>query len=52
MPEGFSGVRDPALCRGSADPVTELQKSLRDFERRIAEAEHNWLKAQTASQAD
>ncbi len=41
-------LADPALYAGPAEQVTELQKSLRDVERRIAEAEHDWLEAQEA----
>ena len=44
-------LADPSLYLGSTDPITALQKSLRDIERRIAEAEHDWLEAQEALEA-
>jgi len=41
-------LADPSLYVDSNEKVTELQKSLRDVERRIDAAEHDWLEAHEA----
>ena len=45
-------LADPSLYLGATGEVTDLQKSLRDVERRIAAAEHDWLEAHEALDAD
>ena len=45
-------LADPSLYVTPDERVTELQKSVRDIERRIAEAEHDWLEAQAALETD
>ena len=38
-------LADPSLYLGSTEKVTELHRNLRAIERKIAEAEHDWLEA-------
>jgi len=46
-----SQLADPSLYVDQTERVTELQKSVRNIERRIAEAEHDWLEAHAALEA-
>ena len=41
----------PETYDGPSDRITELQKSITAVERRIAEAERDWLEAQEAMEA-
>lgn len=45
-------LADPSLYVEPTKRETDLRKSIRDIERRIAEAEHDWLEAQAALETD